>query len=108
MRQYASAQMLQMLAMHSTYANNAAQHPPAASAFVASPSATSAPAAAVPTPAQQHARIQLRTMMPPKSPHTTGSAVCGSLLPTTCTRGPSTLGRGTSGTLGKPRAALEA
>merc|ERR1719310_1336730 len=108
MMQYASAKMLQILPIHSTQANNAAQHPPAASAFVVSPSAPSAPAAVVPSPAQQHAKIQLRTITAPRSPHTTGSAVCGLLLPTTSTRGPFTLGKGASGTLGKLRATLEA
>merc|ERR1719224_56233 len=80
--------MLQMLAKHSTHAKHAPATPPAAPAATASlssPSAASAPAAASPAPAavaQQHAMIQLRTMMPPKIPHTVGSAVCGALLPT--------------------------
>merc|ERR1719326_76849 len=106
--------MLQMLARHSTHANIAPHTPPAApaaSASFVSPSAASAaaaPAPAAPKPAQQHAKIQLRTITPPNSPHTTGSAVCGLLLPSTCTRGPLTLGRGASGTLGKLRATLEA
>merc|ERR1719478_1553642 len=85
---YTSAMMLQMLAMHSTHANNAPHTPPAA------------PAA--PNPAQQHAKIQLRTIMPPRSPHTAGSAVCGALLPTTGTlTGGATPGSGASGTLGR-------
>merc|ERR1719156_320549 len=71
-------------------------------------SCISSPRMAAPQLAQQHAKIQLRTITPPNSPHTTGSAVCGLLLPTTSTRGPFTLGRGASGTLGKLRATLEA
>merc|ERR1719420_1844267 len=98
----------QMLETHSTHAKSAAQMPPASPAFVVSPSASSAPAAAAPHPAQQHAKIQLRTMTPPRSPHTTGSAVCGWLLPTRGTGGPVTLGKGASGTLGKLRAVSEA
>merc|ERR1719310_1499726 len=112
--QYTSATRLQMLARHSTSANSAPQMPPAAPAASASfvspcsASTAAAPAPAAPKPAQQHAKIQLRTITPPNSPHTTGSAVCGLLLPTTSTRGPFTLGRGASGTLGKLRATLEA
>merc|ERR1719515_635385 len=89
--------MLQMLARHSTHAKQAPATP-------VSPSAASAPAAAppaAPAPAQQHAMIQLRTMMPPKTPQTVGSAVCGALLPTTGTlTGVFTGGSGASGTLG--------
>merc|ERR1719235_783910 len=92
--QYTSAMMLQMLAMHSTQANSAPQTPASA------PSASSAPAAAppaAPNPAQQHAKIQLVTMMPPSTPQTTGSAVWGALLPTIGTlTGGATAGRGGS------------
>merc|ERR1719387_3165242 len=46
--------------------------------------------------------IQLTTMMPPKIPHTVGSAVCGALLPTSGTlTGGATAGNGASGTLGR-------
>merc|ERR1719420_1818179 len=89
--QYTSAMRLQMLPRHSTSAKSAPQMPPAA-----------------PKPAQQHAKIQLRTITPPSSPHTTGSAVCGWLLPTPGTAGPATPGRGASGTLGKLRAVWDA
>merc|ERR1719159_1524876 len=112
--QYTSATRLQMLARHSTSANSAPQMPPAAPAASASfvspcsASTAAAPAPAAPKPAQQHDKIQLSTIRPPRSPHTTGSAVCGWLLPSTSTRGPFTLGRGASGTLGKLRATLEA
>merc|ERR1719353_1803048 len=105
--QYTSA-MLQMLARHSTHANSAPQTPasaPAASAAPVLPSASSAPAVAppaAPSPAQQHAKIQLRTMMPPSTPQTTGSAVWGALLPTIGTlTGGATAGRGGSGTRGR-------
>merc|ERR1719454_380645 len=48
-------------------------------------------------------------MMPPSRPHTTGSAVCGALLPTTGTRtGGATPGSGASGTRGSAPATLEA
>merc|ERR1719463_463200 len=94
--------------MHSTQAKQAPATPPAAPAASASPvlpSAASAPAAAppaAPAPAQQHAMIQLSTMMPPKIPHTVGSAVCGALLPTIGTlTGGATAGSGASGTRGK-------
>merc|ERR1719454_1905302 len=107
--------MLQMLARHSTHANNAPHTPataPAASASFVSPfssSTAAAPAPAAPNPAQQHAKIQLVTMMPPSRPHTTGSAVCGALLPTTGTlTGGATPGSGASGTLGSAPATLEA
>merc|ERR1719238_1925413 len=100
---YTSAMMLQTLARHSTHANSAPQTPPAAPAasasFVspASASAAAAPAPAAPHPAQQHARIQFRTMMPPSTPQTAGSAVCGALLPTTGTvTGGATAGSGAS------------
>merc|ERR1719440_1528377 len=105
--------MLQMLARHSTHAKHAPATPPAAPAASApevSPSAASAPAAAppaAPAPAQQHAMIQFATMMPPKIPHTVGSAVCGALLPTSGTlTGGATAGNGASGTLGKAPAAF--
>merc|ERR1719327_957450 len=105
---YTSATMLQMLAKHSTHAKQAPAMPPAApaaSASFVSPSAASAPAAAppaAPAPAQQQAMVQLRTIMPPKIPHTAGSAVCGALLPTIGTlTGVLTAGSGASGTLGK-------
>merc|ERR1719443_1281717 len=102
--------MLQMLAKHSMHATHPAAIPPASSAFVSSPSAASVPAAAAPQPAQQQHKIQLRTITPPRIPQTTGSAVCGCLLPTPGTAGPATPGSGASGTLSppKPRAALEA
>merc|ERR1719355_376623 len=100
--------MLQMLAKHSTHAKQAPATPPAAPAASAppvSPSAASAPAAAppaAPAPAQQHAMIQFTTMMPPKTPQTVGSAVCGALLPTMGTlTGGATAGNGASGTLGR-------
>merc|ERR1719502_883132 len=100
--------MLQMLARHSTHAKQAPAIPPAApvaSAPVVSPAAASTPAApppAAPAPAQQHAMTQLRTMMPPKTPQTVGSAVCGALLPTIGTlTGGAIAGKGASGTLGK-------
>merc|ERR1719502_1114765 len=100
--------MLQMLARHSTHAKQAPAIPPAApvaSAPVVSPAAASTPAApppAAPAPAQQHAMTQLRTMMPPKTPQTVGSAVCGALLPTIGTvTGGATAGKGASGTLGR-------
>merc|ERR1719454_1353256 len=100
--------MLQMLAKHSTHAKQAPATPPAApaaSAPVVSPSAASPAAAAppaAPAPAQQHAMIQLRTMMPPKIPQTVGSAVWGALLPTIGTlTGGATAGSGASGTLGR-------
>merc|ERR1719387_110395 len=109
---YTSAMMLQMLARHSTHAKQAPTTPaaaPAASAPVLSPSAASPAAAAPPAaadPAQQHAMIQLRTMMPPKMPQTVGSAVCGALLPTIGTlTGGATAGSGASGTLGRLPAA---
>merc|ERR1719463_625607 len=93
--------------MHSTQAKQAPATPPAAPAASASPvlpSAASAPAAAppaAPAPAQQHAMIQLTTMMPPRIPQTVGSAVCGALLPTKGTlTGGATAGNGASGTLG--------
>merc|ERR1719443_1899865 len=45
---------------------------------------------------------QLRTMMPPRTPQTVGSAVCGALLPTIGTlTGGATAGKGASGTLGR-------
>merc|ERR1719331_1948465 len=104
--------MLQMLAKHSTHAKHAPATPPAAPAASASPvlpsSASPAAAAppAAPAPAQQHAMIQLSTMIPPKIPHTVGSAVCGALLPTIGTlTGGATAGSGASGTLGKLPAA---
>merc|ERR1719321_103868 len=104
--------MLQMLARHSTHAKHAPAIPPAAPAASAppsSPSSASAPAAAppaAPAPAQQHAMIQFRTVMPPKMPQTVGSAVCGALLPTIGTlTGGATAGSGASGTLGKLPAA---
>merc|ERR1719443_2395002 len=109
-----SAMMLQMLARHSTHANNAPHTPPAAPAASASfvspfsSSTAAAPAPAAPKPAQQHAKIQLTTIMPPSNPHTTGSAVCGAVLPTPGTRGPATPGSGASGTLGKVPATWEA
>merc|ERR1719271_1108121 len=100
--------MLQMLAKHSTHAKHAPATPPAAPAASAppvSPSSASPAAAAppaAPAPAQQHAMIQLRTMIPPKIPHTVGSAVCGALLPTIGTlTGGATAGNGASGTLGR-------
>merc|ERR550514_2220758 len=100
--------ILQMLARHSMHAKQAPATPPAAPAASApplSPSSASTPAAAppaAPAPAQQHAMIQLSTMMPPKIPHTVGSAVCGALLPTIGTlTGGATAGNGASGTLGK-------
>merc|ERR1719443_464685 len=103
--------MLQMLAKHSMHAKQAPANPPqapAAPAPVVSPSSASTPAAAPPAaadPAQQHAMIQLRTMMPPKIPQTVGSAVCGALLPTTGTlTGGATAGNGASGTLGSAAA----
>merc|ERR1719284_1782568 len=106
--QYTSATMLQMLARHSTHAKQAPQTPasaPAPSAAPVLPSASSAPAAAppaAPNPAQQHAKIQFSTMMPPKTPQTVGSAVCGALLPTIGTlTGGATAGSGASGTLGR-------
>merc|ERR1719399_2409374 len=109
---YTSAMMLQILARHSTHAKQAPQTPasaPAASAAPVSPSAASAPAAAppaAPAPAQQHARIQFSTMMPPKMPQTAGDAVCGALLPTMGTlTGGATAGSGASGTLGRLPAA---
>merc|ERR1719231_684334 len=112
---YTSATMLQMLAMHSMHAKQAPAIPPAApatSASFVSPSATSAPAAAppaAPAPAQQQAMIQLRTMMPPNTPQTAGSAVCGALLPTTGTlTGGATAGNGASGILGKAPATFSA
>merc|ERR1719198_2331433 len=105
--------MLQMLAKHSTHAKHAPATPPAAPAATASllsPSAASAPAAASPAPAapaQQHAMIQFSTMMPPKIPHTVGSAVWGALLPTIGTlTGGATAGSGASGTLGRLPAAF--
>merc|ERR1719443_1484051 len=110
---YASATMLQMLAKHSMHAKQAPATPPAApaaSAPVVSPSAASAPAAAppaAPAPAQQQAKIQLRTMMPPKIPHTVGSAVCGALLPTIGTlTGGAMAGNGASGTRGRALATV--
>merc|ERR1719240_342091 len=112
---YTSAMMLQMLARNSTHANNAPHTPasaPAASASFVSPfssSTAAAPAPAAPKPAQQQAKIQLRTMMPPSNPHTTGSAVCGALLPTPGTlTGGATAGSGASGTRGRVPATLEA
>merc|ERR1719299_262303 len=78
---YTSAMMLQMLARHSTHANSAPHTPPAAPAASASfvspfsSSTAAAPAPAAPKPAQQQAKIQFTTMMPPNSPQTTGSAV---------------------------------
>merc|ERR1719443_850352 len=100
--------MLQMLARHSTHAKQAAATPPAApaaSAPVLLSTAASTPAPvppAAPAPAQQHARIQLRTMMLPKIPQTVGLAVCGALLPTMGTlTGGATEGNGASGILGK-------
>merc|ERR1719463_960830 len=94
--------------MHSTQAKQAPATPPAAPAASASPvfpSAASAPAAAppaAPAPAQQHAMIQLSTMMPPKIPQTVGSAVCGALLPTSGTfTGIPMAGNGASGILGR-------
>merc|ERR1719420_2738595 len=96
--------------MHSMHATHPAAIPPASSAFVVSPSAASVPAAAAPQPAQQQQMIQLRTITPPNTPHTTGSAVCGCLLPTIGTAGPATPGNGASGTLSPPtkREALDA
>merc|ERR1719453_889737 len=90
--------MLQMLARHSMHAKQAPATPPAASA--ASAPAATPPAA--PAPAQQHAMIQLSTMMPPKMPQTVGSAVCGALLPTSGTfTGTPMAGNGASGILGR-------
>merc|ERR1719428_730137 len=84
--------MLQILARHSTHAKQAPAIPPAAAA---------------PAPAQQHAMIQLRTMMPPNTPQTAGSAVWGALLPTTGTvMGVCTAGSGASGTLGRAPATV--
>merc|ERR1719243_401664 len=102
--------MLQILARHSMHATHPAASPPASSAFVVSPSASSLPAAAAPQPAQQQHKIQLRTITPPRIPQTTGSAVCGCLLPTPGTAGPATAGNGASGTLSPPilRVALDA
>merc|ERR1719284_2148857 len=104
-----------MLARHSTHAKSAPQTAPAAPAASASfvspfsSSTAAAPAPAAPNPAQQHAKIQFATMMPPSSPHTTGSAVCGALLPTNGTdTGGATPGNGASGTLGREPATLEA
>merc|ERR1719478_1191267 len=112
---YTSAMMLQMLARHSTHANIAPHTPPAAPAASASfvspfsSSTAAAPAPAAPKPAQQQAKIQFRTMIPPSSPQTTGSAVCGAELPTTGTAtGGATPGSGASGTRGKVPATLEA
>merc|ERR1719446_123193 len=109
------AMMLQMLAKHSMQAKHAPATPPAAPAASAPPESPSSasPAAAAPpaapAPAQQQAMIQLRTMMPPKIPQTTGSAVCGALLPTIGTlTGGATPGSGGSGTLGRAPATLEA
>merc|ERR1719201_3014342 len=106
-------QMLQMLARHSTHAKQAPTIPaaaPAASAPVLSPSAASPAAAARPAaadPAQQHAMIQLRTMIPPKIPQTVGSAVCGALLPINGTlTGGAMAGNGASGTAGKAPATV--
>merc|ERR1719456_678283 len=46
-------------------------------------------------------------MMPPKIPHTVGSAVCGTLLPTTGTlTGGAIAGSGASGTLGRAPATV--
>merc|ERR1719393_471724 len=85
--------------MHAKQAPASPPQAPAASAPSTSPSA--APPAA-PAPAQQQAMIQLRTMMPPKTPQTAGSAVCGALLPTIGTlTGGATAGKGASGTLGR-------
>merc|ERR1719171_766832 len=57
------------------------------------------PAAAAP-PAQQQPTIQLRTIRPPKTPQTMGSAECGWVLPTTGTATPvPVFGNGASGTL---------
>merc|ERR1719265_2424677 len=96
--------------MHAKQAPATPPADPAAAAPPSSPSAASAPAAAppaAPAPAQQHAMIQLRTMMPPKIPQTVGSAVCGALLPTTGTlTGGATAGNGASGILGKAPATL--
>merc|ERR1719359_1865115 len=110
---YKSATILQMLARHSMHAKQAPATPPAApaaSATPVSPSAASPPAAAppaAPAPAQQHARIQFRTMMPPKMPQTAGDAVCGALLPTMGTlTGGATAGSGASGTAGRALATL--
>merc|ERR1719199_778416 len=106
--------MLQMLARHSTHAKHAPATPPAAPAASApevSPSAASAPAAAppaAPAPAQQHAMIQLSTMIPPRIPQTAGLAVCGALLPTSGALGPATAGSGASGTVGRAPATLSA
>merc|ERR1719197_788703 len=96
--------------MHATHP---AAIPPASSSFFSSPSAASSAAAAAPQPAQQQQMTQLRTITPPKRPHTTGSAECGSLLPTPGTDGPATPGKGASGTWAgmlraTPEAALEA
>merc|ERR1719327_2501073 len=105
--------ILQMLAKHSTHAKHAPATPPAAPAPTASPvlpSAASAPAAASPAPAapaQQHAMIQLATMIPPRIPQTLGSAVCGALLPMTGTlTGGATAGNGASGTFGRAPATV--
>merc|ERR1719326_270359 len=99
--------MLQMLARISTHAKIAPAIPPttpAAAASVLSPRVTFAPALAppaAPAPAQQQAMIQLRMITLPRIPQTAGSAVCGSLLPTSGTLGPGTAGSGASGTLGR-------
>merc|ERR1719265_647971 len=51
--------------------------------------------------------IQLTTMIPPKIPHTVGSAVCGALLPIIGTlTGGAMAGNGASGTLGKAPATV--
>merc|ERR1719359_338238 len=107
--------MLQMLARHSTHANIAPHTPPAAPAASASfvspfsSSTAAAPAPAAPKPEQQQAKIQFRTMVPPSKPQTTGSAVCGVLLPTPGTlTGGATAGKGASGTRGKVPATFEA
>merc|ERR1719473_1823844 len=72
------------------------KHAAPAAAPASLPSAPAAPAA----PAQQHPTTQLRTIRPPRTPQTTGSAEWGALLsPTNGTSTPvPVFGNGASGT----------